>query len=85
MESLQKTLPFGSAQLGGIFLYVLYKGVPSPPGGRGARIILRAQNNTVTVLSFKVVEKNISKSSGSVQYTYWILSKFNDVKLYLFV
>ena len=39
----------------------------------------------MTVLSFKVVEKNISKSSGSVQYTDWILSKFNGVKLYLFV
>ena len=30
-----KNLPFGSAQLGGIFLYVLYKGVPSPPRGVG--------------------------------------------------
>ena len=38
VESLQKTLPFGSAQLGGIFLYVLYKGVPSPPGGVGGHV-----------------------------------------------
>ena len=49
-----------------------------PPGGGGAynyagtKITLR--------LSFRVVEKNISKSSGSVQSTYWLLSKFNGVK-----
>ena len=34
-KGLQKTLPFGAAQLGGTFLYVLYKGVPSPQGGGG--------------------------------------------------
>ena len=59
----KKPLPFGAAQLGGTYLYVLHKEV-SPGGGggtynyAGSKITLR--------LSFKVLEKNTSKRSGSV-------------------
>ena len=54
-----------------------------PPGGGG---VYNYAGTKITLrLSFRVVEKNISKSSGSLQYTYWLLSKFNGVKLYLFV
>ena len=53
-----------------------------PPGGgtynfAGTKITLR--------LSFKVVEKNTGKSSGSVVYILVLLFKFYSVKLYLFV
>lgn len=67
--------------MGGTYLYVLYKGVPPPPRGgtysyAGTKITLR--------LSFKFVEKNTSKSSGSVVYILALYSKFNGVKCFLF-